>query len=255
MSITELNMAIDKGDLDCARQIFEPLANDLTIPEETRARSAFRLSVAFRNKGDLTAADSLYRFMEKLGNSEEVAITRARAAFNLFESYRKADMPKEATEIYQTMERLPRSDDILLLRAMAGVNLVLSRAEIGDDKGALEVYEAMADIGRTDEINTIRATAASYLLEAYERKDDYQKASDVFNSIQSLGVGDSEDVSVACATACVVMARICLKAGKVDEAKSLYKLVDSLVVKFPYLWERRDEVFTVIYEATGETEF
>jgi tetratricopeptide (TPR) repeat protein len=255
MSISEMNRLIDSGDLESARQICGPLLDDMTIPEEARARSAFRLSVAYRNSGNLAAADELYRVMERLGSSEEVLATRARTAFNLFESYRKAGMLKEAGDIYASMNRLQQNDEIRLFRAMAAVNLVQSYAEQGEDAQALAVFEAMGDIGATDEINTIRAAAAVFLLEAYERKGDYPQARKAFESLNALGVGESEDVSVACASSCPVMTRICIKAGKIEEAKGIYHLVSSLVDKFPYLWERKDEVFSIIYEATGESDF
>ncbi|MDR2338741.1 MAG: hypothetical protein LBF40_01175 [Deltaproteobacteria bacterium] len=255
MSIAELNRAIETGDLDVALRIYQPLSQDLNIPEDARARSALRLSVAFRNKGNFEQADALYRSMEGLGNSEEVASTRARAAFNLFESYRKSDELGRAAEILSTMAKLLQSDDIKLLRAMAAVNLVESLSAKGDAGGARAAYEEMATIGKSEELNTIRATAANFLLEAYEALGDYGSAKDIFDSLGSMGVGDSEDVSIACAGACVIMARICVKVGKVDEAKSYFHLVSDLEQKFPYLWERKDEVFSVLYEATGEVEF
>jgi tetratricopeptide (TPR) repeat protein len=255
MSIAELNRAIESGDLEGAREIFGPLSRDITIPEETRARSAFRLSVALRNTGDFAAAEETYRAMEGLGSSEEVAVTRARTAFNLFESYRKGGRLEDARAIAASMGRLPQTDEIKLYRAMAAVNLVQSYAEEGDEKAAAGVYGSMAEIGSSEELNTVRVAAASHLLEAYEARGDYESAQRVFDSLIGLGVGDSEDVSAAAASAAVVMARICVKAGKIEEAKAVYRLLGGLVRKFSYLWEKNDEVFSIIYEATGDADF
>ncbi|MDR2199387.1 MAG: hypothetical protein LBR53_08050 [Deltaproteobacteria bacterium] len=255
MSLTDLNRAIERGDLEGARRIFEPLSTDAAISAEARARSAFRLSVAFRNSGNFSAADELYRFMESLGDSEEVILTRARAAFNLFESYRKADMLSEAKEIHLSMRKLPQTDEINLLTALAAANLVETLSKAGEEDAAREVYRRMEDIGCSEELSAIRATCAVFLLESCERSKDYPNARKIFDSLLELGAGDSEDVSAACAGSCPVMARICCQAGRVSEAKEVYRLVSAMVDKFFYLWEKKDEVFGVIYEATGETEF
>ncbi|MDR2353454.1 MAG: hypothetical protein LBF22_09925, partial [Deltaproteobacteria bacterium] len=164
-------------------------------------------------------------------------------------------MLQEATDIYNSMAILPQSDEIRLLRAMAAVNLVLSLSISGDQERARAVFEKMADIGKSEELNTIRAAAAVYLLEAYERLGNYEDAKVIFKDLNTLGVGDSEDVSISAAGAAVVMARIAVKASDIDGAKAMYKLVDSLEQKFNYLWEKKDEIFSILYEATGETEF
>jgi lipopolysaccharide biosynthesis regulator YciM len=104
-------------------------------------------------------------------------------------------------------------------------------------------------LGDSEEIRTVQASAALTLLTGYASTKDYPKGLEVFQNLGKLG--ESEDVSIVFAQACVVMAGLAIENNEVEEAKNVFTIVSRLVEAFPDLWTNRDEVFSIIYAATG----
>jgi tetratricopeptide (TPR) repeat protein len=252
MTIVIVNRYIEDGEVLKAMDSFKAIQSGKVATPEY-ANTALRLVVALRKQGYYPEAREIYASMNSLGMSEEASAVRARAAFNLFESYRKSGMLKEAEEMLAAMAQLNPSDDVKLLRAMATVNLVEAQVAARDLPAARRIFESMELLGESEELNLIRATAALGLLKYYDTALEYRAGLEIFKTVKSLG--DYEDVAIMVARASVLISQLAVKAGDVPRAKSVFTDLGSLVESWPELWSYRDEVFSVIYEATGETDF
>ncbi|MDR2353074.1 MAG: hypothetical protein LBF22_07900, partial [Deltaproteobacteria bacterium] len=116
--LEQIQKLIEGNDLYKARDVFQasPVSGEAAVE---KAQLALRLVVAFRKRGLLEDAKSIYDSMDNLGDSEEVVSIRGRVAFNLFESYRKANLLDKTFMILQEMEHLLATEDVLLLRGLA----------------------------------------------------------------------------------------------------------------------------------------